>query len=203
MFSGQSRVLPELDTDVTPQPRPRASKQIQPPRYWNQPASKPPSRDLPAPPTINNQKSLEEQIEHRLTNILESVQADIKFAKRSGNPKIPSKLPLRTNTSTATTTTQPRQPSLTITPAFPSDKEGPGTSANKNVTSDVKLYHLSQTSSSDAQSPAPPMKLFLRLVGDSRIMVRVGGGWADFGDVSSYNPHHPPPSCPICVEANI
>lgn len=49
---------------------------------------------------------------------------------------------------------------------------------------DIKLYHLSRGTGE------PPIKLFIRCVGE-RVMVRVGGGWADLGEyLKEYAVHH-------------
>ncbi|KAL7270029.1 hypothetical protein RUND412_007274 [Rhizina undulata] len=56
-----------------------------------------------------------------------------------------------------------------------------------SVPGDIKLYHLHR---SDGQ---PPIKLYVRLVGadGERVMVRVGGGWADLGEyLKEYAMHH-------------
>ncbi|KAB2579814.1 hypothetical protein BFW01_g4697 [Lasiodiplodia theobromae] len=53
--------------------------------------------------------------------------------------------------------------------------------------SDIKLYHLMQP------GQAKPIKLFVRRVGENgeRLMVRVGGGWADLGEyLRQYADHH-------------
>ncbi|PUU76220.1 hypothetical protein B9Z19DRAFT_1066806 [Tuber borchii] len=52
---------------------------------------------------------------------------------------------------------------------------------------DIKLYHLHLT---DGQAP---IKLYIRLVGENgeRVMVRVGGGWADLAEyLKEYVAHH-------------
>lgn len=52
---------------------------------------------------------------------------------------------------------------------------------------DIKLYHLHRT---DGQAP---IKLYIRLVGEKgeRVMVRVGGGWADLAEyLKEYATHH-------------
>lgn len=68
---------------------------------------------------------------------------------------------------------------LTLAPAEASPKK----SATE---SEVKLYHLTQAGRDE------PIKLFVRLVGDGeRVMVRVGGGWADLADyLRQYAEHH-------------
>lgn len=58
---------------------------------------------------------------------------------------------------------------------------------NPNGSGDIKLYHLHR---SDGLAP---IKLFIRLVGESgeRVMVRVGGGWADLAEyLREYATHH-------------
>ncbi|KAK6439466.1 hypothetical protein LTR95_004336 [Oleoguttula sp. CCFEE 5521] len=52
---------------------------------------------------------------------------------------------------------------------------------------EVKLYHLTQ-----AGREEQPIRLFVRLVGENeRVMVRVGGGWADLADyLRQYAEHH-------------
>lgn len=72
--------------------------------------------------------------------------------------------------------------SLTLAPAEPSpNRRTPA--ANEP---EVKLYHLTQAGREE------PIKLFVRLVGEGeRVMVRVGGGWADLADyLRQYAEHH-------------
>jgi hypothetical protein len=71
---------------------------------------------------------------------------------------------------------------LTLAPADPSpNRRTPA--ANEP---EVKLYHLTQAGREE------PIKLFVRLVGEGeRVMVRVGGGWADLADyLRQYAEHH-------------
>ena len=70
---------------------------------------------------------------------------------------------------------------LTIAPAERSPKKSSSASEPE-----VKLYHLTSAGSDE------PIKLFVRLVGESeRVMVRVGGGWADLADyLRQYAEHH-------------
>lgn len=60
---------------------------------------------------------------------------------------------------------------------------------NQN-TSGIRVYHLSKTGKS---RDVPPIKLFVRAVGEhgERVMVRVGGGWADLAEyLREYSLHH-------------
>ncbi|KAK5734292.1 hypothetical protein LTS12_026734 [Elasticomyces elasticus] len=69
---------------------------------------------------------------------------------------------------------------LTLAPAESSPKK------SSTAVDDVKLYHLRQAGREE------PIKLFVRLVGESeRVMVRVGGGWQDLADyLRQYAEHH-------------
>ncbi|RPB00191.1 hypothetical protein L873DRAFT_1681493 [Choiromyces venosus 120613-1] len=58
---------------------------------------------------------------------------------------------------------------------------------NSSSPGDIKVYHLHRT---DGQAP---IKLYIRLVGENgeRVMVRVGGGWADLAEyLKEYATHH-------------
>ena len=73
--------------------------------------------------------------------------------------------------------------SMTLAPAQPKSSR----SRPSNGDPEIKLYHLHQ-SGKDA-----PIKLFVRLVGEAgeRVMVRIGGGWADLGEyLKEYASHH-------------
>jgi hypothetical protein len=85
------------------------------------------------------------------------------------NPRVPSS----TSTSSGGLTLAPADPSLSKKSSNASDPE-------------VKLYHLTQAGREE------PIKLFVRLVGEGeRVMVRVGGGWADLADyLRQYAEHH-------------
>lgn len=74
-------------------------------------------------------------------------------------------------------------PSLTLTPALSRRR----THAHGPEESSVKLYHLHRGGKTN------PTKLFVRSVGENgeRVMVRVGGGWADLGEyLREYAIHH-------------
>ncbi|TKA73307.1 hypothetical protein B0A55_08885 [Friedmanniomyces simplex] len=71
---------------------------------------------------------------------------------------------------------------LTLAPAEASPKKA----ATAAAADEVKLYHLRQAGREE------PIKLFVRLVGEGeRVMVRVGGGWADLAEyLRQYAEHH-------------
>lgn len=73
-------------------------------------------------------------------------------------------------------------PSFLLAPAIAKNPRRP-----KRGNQDIKLYHLSRSTGE------APIKLFIRLVGENgeRVMVRVGGGWADLGEyLKEYASHH-------------
>ncbi|KAI7058028.1 hypothetical protein KC327_g16156 [Hortaea werneckii] len=75
---------------------------------------------------------------------------------------------------------------MTLAPAEPSTAKKSHTPSGGASEGEVKLYHLTQAGRED------PIKLFVRLVGEGeRVMVRVGGGWADLADyLRQYADHH-------------
>lgn len=98
-----------------------------------------------------------------------------------------SRFPARTDRMQSTSPTPSRcstpTPSLTLTPAYSRPKRRAPTEDD----SSVRLYHLHRGGKS------VPVKLFVRLVGEGgeRVMVRVGGGWADLGEyLREYAMHH-------------
>ena len=86
---------------------------------------------------------------------------------------------LRTKSSTSAAMTTPT--TITPTGTYISSQH------RSNQSSDIKLYHLHRP------GIAAPTKLYIRLVGDAgeRVMVRVGGGWADLAEyLKEYAVHH-------------
>ena len=85
--------------------------------------------------------------------------------------------------SSLSTTSSGSAPALTLSPAKIDPTAGKAPDADKGI----KLYHLTQP------GKAQPIKLFVRRVGENgeRVMVRVGGGWADLGEyLRQYVEHH-------------
>ncbi|TQS36401.1 hypothetical protein Golomagni_03151 [Golovinomyces magnicellulatus] len=76
------------------------------------------------------------------------------------------------------------------TPPFtliPAHGKGMSRQRHQNSNSEIRIYHLSRSNGE------APIKLFVRLVGEhgERVMVRVGGGWADLGEyLREYASHH-------------
>jgi len=135
-----------------------------------------------------------EQLEARISSILTEIPARIRLAS---GPEADAKEVLHpglgaSNLQTsATHQTPPRftraqtsvpSPSITLAPAQPKNSQ-----TRFGGDPEIKLYHLHQAGR-DA-----PIKLFVRLVGEAgeRVMVRIGGGWADLGEyLKEYASHH-------------
>ncbi|KAF2737622.1 hypothetical protein EJ04DRAFT_510274 [Polyplosphaeria fusca] len=85
-----------------------------------------------------------------------------------------------------------KSPELTLSPAKQDFDSANSASGRKSASAmrgdnDIKLYHLTQPGKEH------PQKLFIRRVGENgeRVMVRVGGGWADLGEyLRDYAIHH-------------
>ena len=138
-----------------------------------------------------------DQLEARISRILTNIPADIRLKSTgfktppppSGRPRNISdpRTPLRRSITPklirAKTPTQ--SPSLTLEAAPKSDSKPAYHAAND---SEIRIYHLQQSGKDTA-----PLKLHVRLVGEAgeRVMVRVGGGWADLGEyLRDYAMHH-------------
>src|SRR5436853_7937726 len=80
------------------------------------------------------------------------------------------------------------------TASTPGPGPGPGhvrtaSRRHQSIQGDIKCYHLHRADENEnendqqhqqqQQQQQPPMKLYVRLVGDSRLVCRVGGGWSD------------------------
>ena len=143
-----------------------------------------------------------DKLESRISTIISNIPADIRLKASSGaatpppsmrprstsTPKVPVRRSL-TPKLLRKQTTPTSSPSLTLAPAPSSSADpSPSTTAKKSNDSEIKLYHLHQTG-----KDAAPVKLYVRLVGETgeRVMVRVGGGWADLGEyLREYAMHH-------------
>lgn len=145
------------------------------------------------PPGSNSSKSIDEQLTARISSILTNIPAKIRLADgpdvdspeaqssrassgiwRSGLQAASSRLVSRHSSAA---------PTITLAPAFSQTSK----SRQQSGDPDIKLYHLHQPGKN------VPIKLFVRLVGEAgeRVMVRVGGGWADLGEyLKEYANHH-------------
>lgn len=146
-----------------------------------------------AGPSFRRDSTSDRQLRQQISNIIESIPAKIKLSAepspiinlnppdlqlpRLGNK--PSKEPFKQSTSSLSSRTA--TPSFTLSPARtnrPRQFRGQ---------QEIKVYHLSRSTGE------APIKLFIRCVGEhgERVMVRVGGGWADLSEyLKAYASHH-------------
>ncbi|KAK5175075.1 uncharacterized protein LTR77_000212 [Saxophila tyrrhenica] len=135
------------------------------------------SKQRETPPKLRDTplKPGEDNFDRHVSEVLDRVHAsNIKFRTRPGAvTPLPQQRPAGKSSKAA-------ERNMTLAPADPSPKKS--AAANK----EVKLYHLMQAGRPE------PIKLFVRLVGEGeRVMVRVGGGWADLADyLRQYAEHH-------------
>ncbi|KAL8668504.1 MAG: hypothetical protein Q9168_006866, partial [Polycauliona sp. 1 TL-2023] len=153
-----------------------------------------PNRNATASPTKSNATASprkSDALEARISSILTDIPANIRLARssevdiKSTTSASPGKVNIKPSRQSPTPrlmraqTAAPSPPSMTLIPA--AEK-----STARNGESDVQLYHLHQS------GQGPPIKLFIRLVGEGeRVMVRIGGGWADLAEyLKEYSIHH-------------
>lgn len=130
-------------------------------------------------------------IDTQINNILTNIKAPIRLTSAPAN-HYADKASRVVSTGRMTPTFRAARPSPTPTDGSPSLTLSPAKDETPNsqklgVDSDIKLYHLTQP------GRAAPIKLFVRRVGENgeRVMVRVGGGWADLGEyLRQYAEHH-------------
>lgn len=138
-------------------------------------------------------KAAEDELEEKINSILNTIPARIRLTHA------PSTEGLHVNSSSASQRNErlgsvsPRwpssrsstpTPSLYLTPAYNRARRAHSHTSEEGS---VRVYHLHRGKT------APPTKLFVRTVGEGgeRVMVRVGGGWADLGEyLREYAIHH-------------
>ncbi len=151
----------------------------------------------PAPVSSPKKANSDEQLQKQISTLLESIPARIRltselepnpFSSKILQPKktrrsiTPSFRPSSSMSNYSTSSRAPT-PSFTLAPAFSKTNHRSRMPGNP----EIKLYHLSRSTGE------APIKLFVRLVGEhgERVMVRVGGGWADLGEyLKEYASHH-------------
>ncbi|KAK2803821.1 hypothetical protein FQN50_006828 [Emmonsiellopsis sp. PD_5] len=149
-----------------------------------------------ASPSLNTPtRTPEDPLDEKINSILTTIPARIHLASTPDNnnnpPRAhdhrystpPKRERLRSESPVSTRSNTPT-PSLTLTPAFRRSRRS---HAHHDDDSSVRLYHLHRG------GKAAPVKLFVRSVGEDgeRVMVRVGGGWADLGEyLREYAVHH-------------
>lgn len=144
--------------------------------------------------TISPLQNAEDRLEARISSILTEIPGKIRLKsglEDDARDIIPSgkspgrKRPFLRSLATKSTRTSPglSSPALTLTPAHTKQS----TPRAQDGDPEIKLYHLHQP------GKEAPIKLFVRLVGEGRerVMVRIGGGWADLGEyLKEYAIHH-------------
>lgn len=156
--------------------------------------------DVSTVPMISSPKkpSTDDQMQQQISSLLESIPARIRlttepnetpFTSQTLRPKktrrsITPSFRSSSSMSNYSTTSRAPTPSFTLAPAFGKTSSRPRPQSSNP---EIKLYHLSRSTGE------APIKLFVRLVGEhgERVMVRVGGGWADLGEyLKEYASHH-------------
>ncbi|KAI1138832.1 hypothetical protein F5Y05DRAFT_382539 [Hypoxylon sp. FL0543] len=173
---------------------------IAPPEIFDADASFEDESQLGSPSRMSTISSVseDEQLHQQISDILESIPAKFRFKRTPGvnlNPpdfQPPSRPKSRTldrsrrsNSSLSSRTGTPSfsrsgTPSFMLTPAR---EPRPKTKSSQGI----RVYHLSRPTGE------PPLKLLIRPVGENgeRVMVRIGGGWADLGEyLREYAIHH-------------
>ena len=137
-------------------------------------------------------QSVDDQLEARISSILTSIPAHIRLTSgpepdalevTHANPFSGPKAPAARSAAARLNRAITSSPTMTLAPAQPRTSK----SKSQNGEPEIKLYHLHQAGKDI------PIKLFVRLVGENgeRVMVRIGGGWADLGEyLKEYATHH-------------
>lgn len=145
----------------------------QEPELLSRKTSRTPSE--PTTPMHNKRASLDEKIQDLLT----SLPTKIRLAKDSHSSNL-----TQTSSNSSTRASTPT-PGLTLSAV----RNEPTSRKSSVGDSEIRLYHLTRAGQA---RDTPPVKLFVRTIGDgNRVMVRVGGGWADLGEyLKEYSLHH-------------
>jgi hypothetical protein len=159
------------------------------------------AESAPWPPTqFSKPTNSAEDLERKISDILTTIPAHIRLTSgtganarevKSGGRGVAPKGG-RNYLRAARSMHGMRSPELTLSPARTDLESASAASGRKSAAAsrgdnDIKLYHLSQPGKEH------PIKLFIRRVGENgeRVMVRVGGGWADLGEyLRQYAEHH-------------
>ncbi|KAH7318593.1 hypothetical protein B0I35DRAFT_409460 [Stachybotrys elegans] len=146
-------------------------------------------------PYSRRESTGDQQLRQQISEIIEGIPARIRLSTETPavnlNPpaiqlpqmkRRPSREAFRRSQSAmSNTSTRAGTPSFTLSPARnlrPRHSRGQ---------QEIKVYHLSRSTGE------APIKLFIRCVGENgeRVMVRVGGGWADLSEyLKDYATHH-------------
>lgn len=149
------------------------------------------SQELGSPIILSDPTGEDDHLRQQISEILENIPAKIQLSSKPSflshlNPpdlQLPYSKPRSTTDksvrSRSSMSSRASTPSFMLAPVSrPRQQRG---------NQDIKIYHLSRANSDK------PIKLFIRCVGEhgERVMVRVGGGWADLGEyLKEYAIHH-------------
>ncbi|KAL6849524.1 hypothetical protein ACO1O0_009065 [Amphichorda felina] len=146
-----------------------------------------------AGPGVRRDSSGDQQLRQQISDIIDGIPAKIKLSTEPPNlnppdlqlPRLrrkPSKEPFRRSASSMSNmSARTATPSFTLSPA-----KNPRLRSSRSQ-QEIKVYHLARSTGE------APIKLFIRCVGENgeRVMVRVGGGWADLSEyLKDYASHH-------------
>ncbi|KAI1462321.1 hypothetical protein F4805DRAFT_464558 [Annulohypoxylon moriforme] len=184
--------FPELDSSPPRSP-------LEPPEAFDADASFEYESQMGSPGRMSTISSMseDEHLHQQISDILESIPAKIRIKRTPAVNLNPPDLQLparpksrasdfarRSNSSlsarSGTSFSRSGTPSFMLAPARDSRMK---TKSSQGI----RVYHLSRSTGE------PPLKLLIRCVGEKgeRVMVRIGGGWADLGEyLREYAVHH-------------
>ncbi|PHH69642.1 hypothetical protein CDD80_6601 [Ophiocordyceps camponoti-rufipedis] len=130
----------------------------------------------------------DDQLQQQISDIIDSIPARIKLASSPtlNPPDVRLRKPGSRDSgllrrSASSLSSRAGTPSFTLSPAKHCRPR------HRRAHQEIQVYHLSRSTGE------APIKLFIRCVGEhgERVMVRVGGGWADLGEyLKAYASHH-------------
>ncbi|KAF2257257.1 hypothetical protein BU26DRAFT_546353 [Trematosphaeria pertusa] len=155
----------------------------------------------PWPPTQFSQKSPAggDTLDRKISDILTTIPAHIRLTSGAGADAREAKSSRGVTSKSSKGYLRAKRsfsglksPELTLSPVKQDFDSANAASGRKSAAAmrgdnDIKVYHLTQPGKEH------PIKLYIRRVGENgeRVMVRVGGGWADLGEyLRSYAEHH-------------
>ncbi|KAI2641702.1 hypothetical protein GGS26DRAFT_13817 [Hypomontagnella submonticulosa] len=194
-FKDVPDIAPLPEADSTP---PRSP--IEPPEVFDGDTSFEYESQLGSPGRMSTVSSLseDEHLQQQISEILESIPAKIRLKRTPGinlNPpdlQLPSRPKSKTTDNTrrsnSSLSSRAGTPSYSRsgTPSFmlaPVRDHRPRSKSSQGI----RVYHLTRPTGE------PPLKLLIRCVGErgERVMVRIGGGWADLDEyLREYAIHH-------------
>lgn len=144
-------------------------------------------------PSVRRDSTGDQHLRQQISDIIDNIPAKIKLSAEPPNlnppdlqlPRLrkkPSKEPFKRSVSSMSNmSNRTATPSFTLSPAKNARPQ------RQRGQQEIKVYHLSRSTGE------APIKLFIRCVGENgeRVMVRVGGGWADLSEyLKEYASHH-------------